>query len=106
MNKKAREKRKKHIRKKMSGVGDKPRVYVFKSNRHISVGLADDSQGMVITSLQGNRSVKFAKSLGEKFAKVLKKKKVKKVFFDRSGYKYHGMVSAIAEGLKSEGIKI
>lgn len=102
----ARERRKKHIRKRLVGTTDKPRVYVFKSNRKIYVGVADDSKMAVLASINTSRSINSAEKMGKKFAGILKKKSVSKVCFDRSGYKFHGVVAVVADGLKSGGIEI
>jgi len=88
MNKKdRREKRKMHIRKKISGTADVPRIFVFKSK--MSKKKAED-----------------IKKMAKEFATSLKKKKIDKGVFDRSGYRYHGLVAMFADELRNNGIKI
>lgn len=99
-------KRKKHIRKKVSGTATKPRVYVFKSNTYLYAGAADDSKGVVLLGVKGARTVKGAQELGKKVATDLKKKKIDVAVFDRSGYIYHGVVAAFAQSMRDNGIKI
>jgi len=110
-----RERRKKRIRKRISGTGERPRVCVYKSNRYIYVQAVDDEKGEIITSLSSikyrqegkvnYKSVKIAKRLGEEFGKLLIKKGIKEIVFDRSGYPYHGRVKALAEGIRTQGVK-
>jgi large subunit ribosomal protein L18 len=117
MNKTRREKRKRrklHIRKKLSGTKDIPRVNVFRSNKYIYVQAVDDEIGKSlfgidsrkVKPLKDDKPVDIAFKLGEEFAKVLKKSKIERVVFDRSGYKYHGSVKAIAEGIRKGGINL
>lgn len=108
-----RQRRKLHIRKNLVGTASRPRVCVFRSNRYISVQAVDDERGGPIVGLSEfgikskseTKPVERAQMLGEKFGEVLKKQKIKTIIFDRSGYKYHGRVKALAEGLRSSGIK-
>ncbi|MBD3329054.1 50S ribosomal protein L18 [Candidatus Dojkabacteria bacterium] len=104
--KESRERRKRHIRQTVNGTSDRPRVFVFKSNRKIYVGAADDDNNVVIKSFVGERKINEAEKLGEKLGKELNKKKIKTAVFDRSGYKFHGVVKAVAEGLTKTGISI
>lgn len=104
--KEARNRRKRHIRSTVNGTAEVPRVFVFKSNKKVYVGAADDNQNKVLKSLVADRKIAEAEKLGEEIAKVLKKMKIEKVVFDRSGYKFHGVVKAVAEGLTKTGISI
>jgi len=107
-----RNKRKMHIRKRISGTEARPRVSVFRSNRHMYVQAIDDEHGRIIVSvsilekeLTGlKNSVESAAKLGEAFGKRLNEKNLKSVVFDRNGYKYHGIVKAVAEGTRKAGI--
>ncbi len=99
-------KRKKHIRKKVSGTAQKPRVYVFKSNKFLYTGVADDEKGVVVTGMRASRTQKGAQDLGKKLADQLKKKKIKVAVFDRSGYAYHGIIASFVESVRDNGIKI
>ena len=107
MNKKdRREKRKMHIRKKISGTADVPRIFVFKSNRYFYAGAADDDTSTVIMSKMSKKKAEDIKKMAKEFAANLKKKKIDKGVFDRSGYRYHGLVAMFADELRNNGIKI
>jgi large subunit ribosomal protein L18 len=107
MNKKdRREKRKMHIRKKISGTADVPRVFVFKSNRYFYAGAANDDTSTVIMSKMSRKKAEDIKKMAKEFATSLKKKKIDKGVFDRSGYRYHGLVALFADELRNNGIKI
>ncbi len=113
---KRKERRHKHILKKMFGTAEKPRVVVYRSLRHFYVQAVDDERGIVITgastlspeirdqiSYGGN--VEAAEKVGELMAKRLKEKGIETIAFDRAGYRYHGRVKACAEGMRKGGIK-
>jgi len=107
MNKKdKRQKRKLHIRKKISGTADVPRVFVFKSNRYFYAGAANDDTSTVIMSKMSKKKAEEIKKMAKEFATSLKKKKIDKGVFDRSGYRYHGLVALFADELRNNGIKI
>ncbi len=101
-----------HVRKTLSGTPEKPRMTVFKSNRYLYVQVVDDAAGATLASastleesLKGlKRGVDGAAKLGEEIGKRLKEKSVSTVVFDRNGYKYHGIVKAIADGARKAGI--
>ncbi|GIW58811.1 MAG: 50S ribosomal protein L18 [Candidatus Dojkabacteria bacterium] len=98
------------VRKKISGSSKRPRVLVFKSNKYNYVQAIDDEGMRVITSmsdkdLKGTKTER-AFELGKAFGKLLKNKKYNSVVFDRGGFKYHGRVKAIADGLREAGIKV
>jgi len=107
-----RNKRKAHIRKNILGTSERPRMTVFRSNRHVYIQAIDDSTGTTLVSTSNlekelnkfKNSVEDAAKLGEEFGKRLSGKKVKSVVFDRNGYKYHGIVKAIADGARKAGI--
>ncbi len=99
-----RNRRKLHIRKKLTGTTERPRVFVFRSNKYIYLGLADDEKGKVIFSLRGGKNRAGSIKLTEDFVKRLKKEKIEKVVFDRSGYKYTGIIKVIADKLRELGI--
>ena len=104
--------RKQHVRKTLSGTPEKPRMTVYKSNKYMYVQVIDDVAGNTLASassleetLKGyKRNVEGAAKLGEEIGKRLKEKNVAVVVFDRNGYKYHGIVKAIADGARKAGI--
>jgi large subunit ribosomal protein L18 len=107
-----RAKRKVSVRKSISGTTERPRMSVFKSNVHMYVQVIDDSVGNTIAcastvekSLKEiARNVEGAGKLGEEIGKRLLEKGIKTVVFDRNGYKYHGIIKAIADGARKAGI--
>lgn len=106
-----REKRKLRIRGKVFGTSDRPRVSVFRSNKKINVQLIDDEKQVTIDSsekgsIKGKTKTEVAFEVGQDLAKKALGKKIDKVVFDRGGYKYHGRVKALAEGLRKGGLKL
>lgn len=106
--------RKFRIRKRLYGTTDRPRMTVFKSNRHMYVQVIDDTKGITVASAADvekelkelRPSVPNGEKLGELLGKRLLEKSVKTVVFDRNGYKYHGIVKAIADGVRKAGIEL
>ena len=105
-------KRKIHIRKNLSGCAERPRMTVFKSNRSLSIQIIDDDKGCTLASAstleKDLRAIKATVAgggqLGEIMGKRLLEKNIKSVVFDRSGYLYHGVVKAIADGARKAGV--
>lgn len=100
----SRKRRKMHIRKNLSGSNEAPRVFVFKSNRYFYVGVADDENSKVIMSKMCTRKEEEIKVLAKDISKKLKK--YEKLVFDRSGYKYHGLIKTFVETLKENKVNI
>jgi large subunit ribosomal protein L18 len=108
-----RAKRRIHVRKNISGTAGKPRMTVYKSNVHLYVQVVDDSVGTTIVSASTlekalkeiGRSVEGAGKIGEEIGRRLSAKGVTTVVFDRNGYKYHGIVKALADGARKSGIQ-
>jgi len=103
------------IRKKIRGTAERPRVYVFKSNRYLYTQAIDDLTGTVLASASSvekeyrenrkkTKNIEASRTVGEMIAKRLKKKKIKQVVFDRGVYPYHGRVKALAEAMRKEGL--
>lgn len=101
-----RQRRKAHIRKNVSGTALKPRIYVFKSNKNFYAGVADDDNNVVLMGKKTHRKAEDITKMAKDFAKDLKAKKIEVAVFDRSGYKYHGLVATFVEELRNNGIKI
>ncbi len=99
-----RERRKVHIRKNVSGTTEKPRIFVFKSNRYFYAGIADDDKNVVIKSFMAKKKSDDIIAMAKKFAKEAGK--YKSAVFDRSGYKYHGLVKTFVEELRKQKVKI
>ena len=113
--KKAALRRRHHVRKKVFGTAERPRLSVFRSNRHIYAQLIDDTAGvtLVATSTKakgvgdalthaGNR--KAAEVVGEALAKKALDVGIKFVCFDRGPYKYHGRVKSLADAARKAGL--
>ena len=110
----ARVKIKYRIRKKISGVGAKPRLSVFRSNSDIYAQLIDDANGVTLAaassrqkdiSAQKAPKTEKSKMVGEAIALKAKELGIEKVVFDRSGYIYHGRIKAVAEGAREGGLQ-
>jgi len=112
---KAALRRKYHVRKKVFGTPDRPRLSVFRSNRHIYAQITDDLAGATLASAStttkelrdqlasaGNK--KAAGIVGEAIAKQALGVGIKCVCFDRNRYKFHGRVRALAEGARKAGL--
>ena len=106
-------KRKVHIRKRISGTAERPRMTVYKSNKSLSVQIIDDTKGHTLASAstleKELRSIKAtvagAGQLGEVMGKRILEMNIKTVVFDRNGYLYHGLVKAMAEGARKAGVQ-
>ncbi|MBI4115954.1 MAG: 50S ribosomal protein L18 [Candidatus Omnitrophica bacterium] len=110
-----RKKRHERIRKSIFGTSERPRLCIFKSEKHLYAQLIDDYQKKTLltfstlsekfrkASPKGN-TVEAAKKLGELFGGELKVKGFQKIVFDRGGYKYHGKVKALADALRKTGV--
>ena len=105
--------RKKHVRKRISGTADRPRMSVFKSNKNISVQIIDDVAGRTLVSASSlekdmtdiKPNIAGGEKLGQVIGERLKEAKIGTVVFDRNGYLYHGVVKAIADGARKAGIE-
>ena len=97
------------IRKRLEGSSDRPRLAVFRSNRHIYAQIIDDQLKktlVFVSSLKESKNNKeTARSVGEKIAKVALEKNIVTVRFDRSGYIYHGRVKELADAARKVGLK-
>lgn len=111
---KIRFKHKKRIRSRIEGSVERPRLAVFRSNRHIYVQLIDDVKGHTIASASTNegdfkgkvgKTIDGAKRVGDLVAKRAIAKGVKEAVFDRGGYLYHGRIKALADGAREGGLK-
>ena len=106
----SRLKRKNRIRKKVFGTAERPRLSVFKSNKHLYVQVIDDVNHKTIAQastlkekLGANKEA--AKWVGKAIAERAKTQSVDSVVFDRNGYQYHGVIREIAEAAREGGLK-
>jgi large subunit ribosomal protein L18 len=110
----ARAKRVSRIRKNITGTSERPRLRVFKSNKHIYAQIIDDIAGSTLVAMstvdkefeQSNEKGKTvaAKKVGLKIAEKAKAAGIVKVVFDRGGYLYHGRVKSLSEGAREGGL--
>lgn len=102
--------RKRRIRAKVFGTAKRPRLSVFKSLKVLSVQVIDDAKGKTLVcadskSAKVENNASGARDLGKAVAKKCLDKKIKEAVFDRSGYKYHGKIKALADGAREGGLK-
>lgn len=109
---KARQKRHKRVRYKISGTAQCPRLSVYRSLNHIYAQLIDDVNGVTLTSaatvekgFENGGNIAAAKAVGELLGKRAAEKGIEQCVFDRGGYIYHGRVAALAEGAREAGLK-
>ncbi len=108
--------RKARVRVHVTGTSERPRLTVFRSNKHIYAQVVDDSQARSLAAvstltkelaskLEGQDKSGRAKVVGAAIAEVCKKNGISKVVFDRNGYAYHGRVSALADAAREAGLE-
>jgi len=111
----ARLKRKQRIRKKVGG-GERLRLSVFRSSKHIYAQIIDDGKGQTLAAastlsgelkdqLSGVKKVEAAKAVGKLLAAKAKARGIDKVVFDRNGFLYHGRVKAVADSCREHGLE-
>lgn len=104
------------VRKRVSGSGERPRLNIFRSSKHIYAQVIDDLKGQTLaaaSSLSKELRGQFktgankaaARAVGKLIAQKAKEKSVSKVVFDRGGYVYHGRIKELAEGAREGGLK-
>jgi large subunit ribosomal protein L18 len=108
----SRLRRRRRVRAKVAGSGERPRLAVFRSNRGVQAQLIDDVRGHTIAAVNWTEPelkdlprMEQAKRAGELIAKRAKDAGAETVIFDRGGYRYHGRVRALAEGAREGGLR-
>jgi len=110
-----RARRRLSIRKKVIGTAEKPRICAMKSNRHLQVQVIDDTSSKTLVAVQtfGKHAVQGAtdnkegaKAVGVQVASELKKKNISRAVFDRAGYKYTGVIAALVQSIRENGIQV
>ncbi len=110
-----RDRIRRRIRATIRGTADRPRLCIYKSNQHITAQLVDDRSASTLASastnmeslkkdIEGKTRTEAAKVVGEQLAKNAQDKGINKAVFDRSGYKYHGVVKALADSAREAGL--
>ena len=111
----ARQRRHRRVRKRVRGTAERPRLAVFRSNRHIVAQVIDDVSGRTIAAAgtveadlrsgpTGNREA--AAKVGRLVADRARAAGVQKVVFDRGGFRYHGRIAAVAEAAREAGLEL
>lgn len=100
MDTKARHKRRRRIRARVRGTAEQPRASVFRSLRRLSVQLIDDVAQRTLAAAEGEPAV-----VGKAIAAAAGQLGIKKIVFDRAGYRYHGRVKAVAEAMRQGGLE-
>ncbi len=108
----SRLRRRRRVRAKVRGTGDRPRLAVFRSNRGMAAQLIDDTRGHTLAAvvwtesdLRELASMDQAKRAGELIAERAKAAGLQACVFDRGGYRYHGRVKALADGARDAGLR-
>jgi large subunit ribosomal protein L18 len=107
--------RHRRVRKKIHGTAMRPRMAVFRSNKHLSVQVIDDDAGTTLAAASTNEadlrsagtgaSVEAAARVGQLIAERAKAAGVDKVVFDRGGFAYHGQIAAVASAAREAGLE-
>ncbi|KKK37071.1 50S ribosomal protein L18 [Mesobacillus campisalis] len=109
-----RRKRHARVRSKISGTEARPRLNVFRSNKHIYAQLVDDVNGVTLASastldkdlnVDSTSNLDAAVKVGELVAKRAVEKGISEVVFDRGGYLYHGRIKALADAARENGLQ-
>ncbi|HEX2737936.1 MAG TPA: 50S ribosomal protein L18 [Acidimicrobiia bacterium] len=110
----ARQRRHRRVRKKVRGTAERPRLSVFRSNRHIYAQVIDDVNGRTVAAAStmekefasgAKATVDTAKTIGKLVGERAKASGVSGVVFDRGGFKFHGRVAGVAEGARAAGLE-
>ncbi len=110
-----RVKRKARIRGKVFGTAERPRLSIFRSEKHMYAQVIDDMQGKTLLSMstvskslrdavKDLKPAEAAKKVGQAVAEACKAQNIEKVVFDRNGFMYHGRVKQLADGAREQGL--
>jgi large subunit ribosomal protein L18 len=108
--------RRKHVRRKIRGTVERPRLTVYRSSKHILAQIIDDLNGVTLVAassqmkdvkgeLKYGGNVAAAKVIGKKIADAAKAKGITQVCFDRGHYRYHGRIKALADAAREGGLQ-
>lgn len=109
-------KKRRRVRKNISGTPERPRLAVYRSNKHIYAQLIDDVAGVTLVAasskeltnagkLENSGTIEAAAAVGKLVAEKAVAKQLKSVIFDRGGFLYHGRVKALADGAREGGLE-
>jgi len=111
----ARVKRHRRVRKKVSGTTERPRLAVFRSNRHIYAQIIDDTTGRTLAAAStaepdlrsgSTATVEAAKGVGQRVGERARAAGITRVVFDRGGFRYHGRIAALCDGARAAGLEV
>jgi large subunit ribosomal protein L18 len=110
----ARERRHRRVRKKVRGTPERPRLAVFRSNKHVYAQVIDDVNGRTVAAAStvekgfdgATATVDAAKKIGKLVGERAKGAGVETVVLDRGGFQYHGRVAGVADGAREAGLKV
>ncbi len=105
-----------HVRRRIQGTAERPRLTVFRSSKHIYAQLIDDLSGITLAAASSNApdvrsglpyggNIKAAVEVGKRLAVAAKEKGIHKAAFDRGHYRYHGRVKALADAAREGGLQ-
>lgn len=106
--------RHRRVRKKIHGTAERPRLSVFRSNKHLAVQVIDDDAGRTLAAAStveasmradSGSTVEAATKLGAQIAERAKSAGITKVVFDRGGFHYHGRIAALADAAREAGLE-
>ncbi len=110
----ARERRHRRVRKKVRGTPERPRLAVFRSNKHVYAQVIDDVHGCTLAAAStkekgftgATSTVEAAKQVGKLVGERAKAAGIDTVVLDRGGFKYHGRVAGVADAAREAGLKV
>jgi large subunit ribosomal protein L18 len=109
---KQQQRRRQHVRKRIVGTAERPRLSVFRSSKHIYAQLINDLDGVTLAAASSQSkaaayggNIKAAGAVGKKLAEAAKAKGIDKAAFDRGHYRYHGRVKALADAAREGGLQ-
>ena len=111
-----RVRRHKRVRVKVQGTAERPRLAVFRSNKHMYAQLVDDETGNTVAAasttskvlaeqVKNLKGLDRAKAVGEALGEVAASRQIKRVVFDRAGFAYRGRIKALADGARTKGLE-
>lgn len=101
------------IRAKITGTAERPRISIFRSNKHIYAQAIDDQSGRTLVAassleqeVNGGNPIEVANSVGKLVGARIKESGIDNAVFDRNGYRYHGRIKGVADGVRESGIQV
>ena len=109
-----KKRRKLRVRRKIVGTAERPRISVYKSNKYLYVQVIDDSSGQTLAQSSGvsgdtkglKATVEGGKQIGEDLGGKMKALGLERAVYDRNGNRYHGVLKAVADGVRNAGIQV